>query len=162
MYSKMAWASSRLVCWCRRSSSSSWRVPKKDRPWLRRPHISRKRFMRRLLWVAVVGHDALVDLSGDELFQAEDDAPFGKSFGGAPGDVGTKIFRDTPACAALVMLFASFTGERFGSAGRESGRDCDGRLTLAPIRSLPTRPVGHYGQSPGGADRSTPRHQGQS
>lgn len=37
--------------------------------------------------VAVVGENSLVDLAGDESFQAADDVAFGEPFGGAAGDV---------------------------------------------------------------------------
>ena len=40
-----------------------------------------------LLASAEIGHDALVDLSRKEAFQAPDDLAFGSAIGGASGDV---------------------------------------------------------------------------
>ena len=36
---------------------------------------------------SVVGHDVLVDLTGEEPFETADDVLFGEAFGGAAGDV---------------------------------------------------------------------------
>lgn len=36
---------------------------------------------------SVVGHDSLVDLAGEEPFEAADDVSFGEAFCGAAGDV---------------------------------------------------------------------------
>ena len=44
-------------------------------------------------------------------------------------------------------------------SGREGGQDCDGALSQAPIRSLPTRPDHLWMRLPDRADRSTQGHQ---
>ena len=36
---------------------------------------------------SVIGHDALVDLAGEEPFEAPDDVFLGEAYGGAAGDV---------------------------------------------------------------------------
>jgi len=41
----------------------------------------------RALPGSVVGHDSLVDLAGEEAFQASDYVFFGEAFGGAASDV---------------------------------------------------------------------------
>ena len=44
-------------------------------------------------------------------------------------------------------------------SGREGGQDCDGSLSQAPIRSLPTRPDNIWKVLHDRADRSTQRHE---
>src|SRR5512138_2907406 len=87
MYSKIPWASSTRVSQRLRSNSSVWTVAKKLSAVALTPLYVKKGSCGALLSVAVVGHDPLVDLSGDESFQAADDVSFGEPFGGASGDV---------------------------------------------------------------------------
>src|SRR5690606_18567995 len=60
----------------------------------------------------------------------------------------TMIFPQAGGRVKLVIAVCLLHRRTVGSAGREGGQDCDGRLTQAPIRSLPTRPVGHMDSRP--------------
>ena len=100
-----------------------------------------------LLASAEIGHDALVDLSRKEAFQAPDDLAFGSALGGASGDV---------VAGGLVESHADDDGAREGGvavavaasieavpAGGHPGRGRD-RARAAELRErgFRTNPVG--------------------
>ena len=81
---------------------------------------------------AEIGHDALVDLSRKEAFEAPDDLAFGSAIGGASGDVGA---------GGLVESHADDDGAIEGGVGVADGRS-----------SIETVPAG--GQAGRGRDRA--------